>query len=64
MSSKQQFRETLKREKQTLSSLNKDINELKEKLALREKIIDEQRLQIKLLQIELKRKRQWYQFWK
>lgn len=64
MSSKQQFKETLKREKQTLTSLKKEIDDLKNKLILREKLIYEQRSLIKLLQIELKEKYQWWKFWK
>jgi hypothetical protein len=64
MSSKEQFKDALKRRKQEQVSLQQENKDLKSKLALREKIIDEQRLQISLLRIELRRKRQWWKFWK
>ncbi len=64
MSSKEQFKDALKRRKQEQVSLQQENKDLKSKLALREKIIDEQRLQISILRIELRRKRQWWRFWK
>ena len=63
MSSKTQFKDALKREKQTLSSLKKENDELKEKLQLREKIIDSQRYQMEILKGRLKKK-YWWKFWK
>jgi hypothetical protein len=70
MSSKQQFKEKVKTDKQIISGLVKDLKiekeisyDLSKKLRLRERVIDEQRLQIKLLQNELNKK-QWWKFWK
>jgi len=40
------------------------IAELKERIELREQIIENQRKLIDALRDDLKRKRKWYQFWK
>lgn len=63
MSSKQQFKDTLKREKQTLTSLKKEVEVLKESLRLRELIISKQREHIDILREELKKK-PWWKFWR
>jgi predicted nuclease with TOPRIM domain len=64
MSSKAQFREALKQKRGTVSSLTEQIKELKERIELREQIIENQRKLIDALRDDLKRKRKWYQFWK
>lgn len=40
-----------------------NINVFNAKLKLRDDIIDKQRQQIKLLQAELQKKRQWWKLW-
>jgi hypothetical protein len=64
MSSKEQFRQTLKGDRKIIADLKTERNTLLKKINLQEKVIDELRLRIKLLQIELKRKHQWWKFWK
>lgn len=64
MSSKTQFKEALKGDKKIIADLRKQIEEFKEKVILREDIIDRQRELIDTLRNELNKKRKWYQFWK
>jgi len=59
-----QFEQSLKGDRNVIADLKKEKEELLKRISLREKVIDEQRLKIKLLQIELKRKHQWWKFWK
>jgi chromosome segregation ATPase len=58
MSSKEQFKDALKRDKQIIADLKKAIQE-------KDDVIKEQSHQIEILKarIDLKKKK-WYQFWK
>ena len=60
MSSKKQFRDALKREKQYHEELEKKVKAQTIRIA----VLDEINLRLKLKNIELKRKRQWWKFWK
>jgi hypothetical protein len=60
MSSKEQFRDALKQEKQSYSDLQRII-EIKDRGIT---LLRQENLRLKLQNIELKRKRQWWKFWK
>lgn len=60
MSSKEQFRDALKRENRVITDLRRTI-EIKDRGIT---LLRQENLRLKLQNIELKRKRQWWQFWK
>jgi len=60
MSSKAQFKEALKGDKQIIRELKKENAKLQERLELRAKIIDIQHHQL----LERLEKKRWWQFWK
>ena len=60
MSSKEQFRDALKRENRVITDLRRTI-EIKDRGIT---LLRQENLRLKLQNIELKRKRQWWQIWK
>jgi len=50
--------------KDNIINLKTTMRDLNERIKILERIIDEQRLRIKLLQIELNRKKKWWEIWK
>ena len=60
MSSKEQFRGALKRDKQLITNLQKAIQVRDDYV----KVLEEENLRLKLKHIEVTRKKKWYQFWK
>jgi hypothetical protein len=60
MSSKEQFRDALKRENKVTSDLRRVIEIKDQSITL----LRQENLRLKLQNIELQRKRQWWKFWK
>ena len=60
MSSKEQFRDALKRENRLISNMRLEIQMRDSHV----KFLEEENLRLKLKIIELQRQKKWWQFWK